>query len=353
MLSINQYKPQRTQKAQKKTVKNKSFNSVSSVFQWLKSDFCFFLSVFSVVIVSFAFVSCQKASEPPPVKKEIKIVAVINDEKITEDEFKREFSVLRKKHDTDDTVEREQLKTLRKNLLEQFIEKRLLLQEARKSNISITENELDEAVKKMTGGYPPGALEGMLKNEKIRMAEWKGKIKENMLIERLVANKYRGSFDVSDKEIDSYFKSNFKDFVKPLKVHVLQIVVKNEEDALNVRSELLSGKDFEKIAREKSIGFEAEKGGDLGFFIEGQMPQEFDNTIFKLKVGEISHPVKTSYGYHIFKLIERKEPKKIDPAEAKENIRRILIKEKYGEALKKLLASLRENAKIEIYEDRI
>ena len=185
------------------------------------------------------------------------------------------------------------------------------------------------------------------------MAEWKGKIRENILIERLVANKYKGSFDVSDKEIDSYFKSNLKDFVKPLKVHVLQIVVKNEEEALNVRSELLSGKDFEKIAREKSIGLEAERGGDLGFFSEGQMPQEFDNAIFKLKVGEISHPVKTSYGHHIFKLIERKEPKKIDPAEAKENIRRILMKEKYGESLKKLIASLRDNAKIEIYEDRI
>src|SRR3989304_2980516 len=219
----------------------------------------FVICSLSSVFCLLSFFACQKASEPPPVKKEIKIVAVINDEKIT----------------------------------------------------------------------------------------------ENILIERLVANKYKGSFDVSDKEIDSYFKSNLKDFVKPLKVHVLQIVVKNEEEALNVRSELLSGKDFEKIAREKSIGFEAEKGGDLGFFIEGQMPQEFDNTIFKLKVGEISHPVKTSYGYHIFKLIERKEPKKVDPAEAKENIRRILIKEKYGEALKKLLASLRENAKIEIYEDRI
>jgi len=314
-----------------------------------KTIYCLLLTAYCLL----SFTACQKASEPPPVKKAIKIVAVINDEKITEDEFEKEFSVLRKKQDTDDTVEREQLKTLRKNLLEQFIEKRLLLQEVKRSDISITDRELDGAVKKMTDGYPPGALEGMLKNEKISMAEWKGKIRENILIERLVANKYKGSFDVSDKEIDSYFKSNFKDFVKPLKVHVLQIVVKNEEEAINVRSELLSGKDFEKIAKEKSIGLEAEKGGDLGFFSEGQMPQEFDSAIFKLKVGEISHPVKTSYGYHIFKLIERKEPNKIDPAEAKENIRRILIKDKYGEALKKLISSLRDNAKIEIYEDKI
>src|SRR3989304_6394039 len=129
----------------------------------------FVICSLSSVFCLLSFFACQKASEPPPVKKEIKIVAVINDEKITEDEFKREFSVLRKKHDTDDTVEREQLKTLRKNLLEQFIEKRLLLQEARRAKISITENELDEAVKKMTGGYPAGAWGGGGKNEKISM----------------------------------------------------------------------------------------------------------------------------------------------------------------------------------------
>jgi peptidyl-prolyl cis-trans isomerase C/foldase protein PrsA len=341
-----QYKPQRTQK-------NKSLNSASSAVQWLKSGFCSIFSVFSVAMISFVFVSCQKASEPPPVKKEVKVVAIINGEKITEDEFKREFSVLRKKRNTDDSIEGEQLHTLKKNLLDQFIEKRLLLQEAKKSNISITEKELEDEVRKITSGYPPGALEDMLKNEKISMTEWRGKIRENLLIERLVVNKYAGSFDVSDKEIDSYYKSNMKDFIKPLKVHALQIVVNGEEDALSVRSELLKGADFGKIAREKSIGLEAEKGGDLGFFSEGQMPQEFDDAIFKLKVGEISHPVKTPYGYHIFKLIERKEPKKIDPADAKENIRKMLMKEKYGEALKKLIASLRENSKIEIYENRI
>ena len=208
-------------------------------------------------------------------------------------------------------------------------------------------------MKKIIAGYPRGTLEGMLKNEKISMAEWKEKIKENILIEKLIASKYKGNIDVSDHDIDSYYKSNLMNFVKPLKVHVLQIVVKSEEEALNVRSELLQGKNFGKTASEKSIGLEAEKGGDLGFFSEGQMPQEFDDAIFKLKVGEISHPVKTSYGYHIFKLVERREPKKINPAEARENIRRMLMKEKYDDVLKKLIVSLRESAKIEIYEDRI
>jgi len=308
-----------------------------------------FYSLFTVHC-SLLFLGCQKASEPPLKKREIRIIAVINSENITEDEFEKEFSVLRKKQYTG---EGGQLKTLKKNLLNQFIEKRLLLQEAKKSNISISGKELDETVKKIIAGYPRGTLEGMLKNEKISMAEWKEKIKENILIEKLIASKYKGNIDVSDHDIDSYYKSNLMNFVKPLKVHVLQIVVKSEEEALNVRSELLQGKNFGKTASEKSIGLEAEKGGDLGFFSEGQMPQEFDDAIFKLKVGEISHPVKTSYGYHIFKLVERREPKKINPAEARENIRRMLMKEKYDDVLKKLIVSLRESAKIEIYEDRI
>ncbi|MBI3814584.1 MAG: SurA N-terminal domain-containing protein [Nitrospinae bacterium] len=293
--------------------------------------------------------SCQKSSEPPPVKKEIKVIAVVNGEKITADEFEKEFSILRKKNRLDEVAEREQILMLKKSLLDQLIEKRLLLQEAGSLKLSVTDTETEEAVKRIAAGYPQGVMQEMLKNEGISMGEWRNKLRENMLIEKLIAYRLKGNSDVSDRDIDSYFKSHSKDFTKPLQAHVRQIVVKSEEDALVVRSELLKGGDFAKIAMEKSIAPEAKKGGDLGFFSEGQMPQEFD-VIFKMKVGEIGYPVKTPYGYHIFKLIEKREARKMEPLEIKEKVRRILAKGKHDEALKNMITSLRENAKIEIKE---
>src|SRR3989338_7299093 len=297
-----------------------------------KKNFAFYILPLVSYLLPF-FITCQKTSEPPPVKKEVKVVAIVNGEKITADEFEREFSVLRKKDGPDEIAETEQAQTLRKNLLNQLIEKKLLLKEAKKLNISATDAELEEAMRKAG----------------ITRGEWKTKIGENILVERLVAQRLKGKVNVSDNDIDLYFKKKFKDFVMPRQVRVFQIVVKSEEEAINIRSNLIRGWDFGDIAREKSIGPEAERGGDLGFFSEGEMPQEFD-MIFKLKAGEISHPVKTPYGYHIFKLIEKREAKKMGISEARKKIRRILIKDKYDDALNTLITSLKSSASIEIKE---
>jgi parvulin-like peptidyl-prolyl isomerase len=273
---------------------------------------------------------------------------MVNGEKITVDEFEQEFSVLRKINGIDEIGEEGQLKTLRKNLLNQLIEKKLLLQEARKLALSVKDGELDDEIKKMIAGYPSDVFQEMLHTKGMSREDWREKVKENMLIGKLIEHKLEGSIHVSNNDIDSYFKSHFKNFSKPLQFHIVQIVVKSQEDAISIRSELLKGGDFEKIAREKSIGPEAGKGGDLGFFSEGQMPQEFDDVILKLKVGDISYPVKTPYGYHIFKLVERREPGKMEYGEAKEKIRDILMKERYDSAFKDMMVSLKDNAKIEI-----
>ncbi|OGV98994.1 MAG: hypothetical protein A3I04_07650 [Nitrospinae bacterium RIFCSPLOWO2_02_FULL_39_110] len=313
-----------------------------------KKNFAFYILPLVSYLLPF-FITCQKTSEPPPVKKEVKVVAIVNGEKITADEFEREFSVLRKKDGPDEIAETEQAQTLRKNLLNQLIEKKLLLQEAKKLNISATDAELEEAMRQAEADYPQDTMKEAMRNEGITRGEWKTKIGENILVERLVAQRLKGKVNVSDNDIDLYFKKKFKDFVMPRQVRVFQIVVKSEEEAINIRSNLIRGWDFGDIAREKSIGPEAERGGDLGFFSEGEMPQEFD-MIFKLKAGEISHPVKTPYGYHIFKLIEKREAKKMGISEARKKIRRILIKDKYDDALNTLITSLKSSASIEIKE---
>ncbi len=309
-------------------------------------------NIYFLVLTSYFLLSlfgCQKPPEPPPVKKEAKIIAIVNGEKIPADDFQKEFYILRKRHRIDESADSGQIRMLKKGLLDQLIEKRLLLQEAGGLKLSVTDTETEEALKRVIAGYPPGAMQDMLKNEGISMEEWKNKLRENMLIEKLIAFKLKGNSNVSDRDIDSYFKLHSKDFIKPLQVHAFQIVVKSEEEALGIRSELLKGGDFRKIAGEKSIGPEFGKGGDLGFFGEGQMPQEFD-VIFKMKAGEISYPIRTPYGYHIFKLIEKREAGKMEPLEIKEKIGRILTKEKRHEVLKNMITSLKENAKIEIKE---
>lgn len=92
----------------------------------------------------------------------------------------------------------------------------------------------------------------------------------------------------------------------PRKVHARHILVKTENEAFEILFDLKQGKDFEEIAKEKSLCPSGKKGGDLGWFGRGQMVKEFENAAFELKKGEFSKPVKTQFGFHIIEVIEVK-----------------------------------------------
>lgn len=77
------------------------------------------------------------------------------------------------------------------------------------------------------------------------------------------------------------------------------ILVETEEEAIALKEEILSGKAFEDVAAEHSSCPSGARGGDLGFFGRGQMVREFEEAAFSLKVGEISDPVRTNFGWHL------------------------------------------------------
>ncbi|MFH1393863.1 MAG: peptidylprolyl isomerase [Candidatus Micrarchaeota archaeon] len=91
-----------------------------------------------------------------------------------------------------------------------------------------------------------------------------------------------------------------------MKIRASHILVSTREAANKISHELKSGKDFGEIAKKNSLCPSREAGGDLGFFGKGQMVKEFEDAAFALKVGEISGPVQTEFGYHIIKVTEKK-----------------------------------------------
>ena len=89
-------------------------------------------------------------------------------------------------------------------------------------------------------------------------------------------------------------------------VKASHILVKTEEEALNLKAEIKTLEDFAKAAQQYSLCPSGQAGGDLGFFGRGQMVREFEEAAFSMEVGEISAPVKTQFGYHLLYL-EAKE----------------------------------------------
>ncbi len=90
-------------------------------------------------------------------------------------------------------------------------------------------------------------------------------------------------------------------------VRASHLLVKTEEEAKQLREEILNGKDFAHVAAEVSLCPSGANGGDLGFFGKGVMVKEFEDAAFSMNVGDLSEPIQTQFGWHLLKLTDKKD----------------------------------------------
>lgn len=90
-------------------------------------------------------------------------------------------------------------------------------------------------------------------------------------------------------------------------VKASHILVQTEDEAIKLKEEILSGAEFADVAAANSLCPSGARGGDLGFFGKGQMVKEFEDAAFRLKVGELSDPVKTNFGWHLILVTDKED----------------------------------------------
>ena len=149
---------------------------------------------------------------------------------------------------------------------------------------------------------------------------------------------------VSDDEIKAAYDKNMKDQATD-EFKARHILVKTEEDAKKIIKELADGGDFEKLAKEKSTGPSGPNGGDLGWFKAQTMVPPFAKAVESMKKGDVSkEPVKTSFGYHIIKLEDKRAAKLPDLETMKPQLKRTLVQEK----MIAYIDSLKDSADVKI-----
>jgi parvulin-like peptidyl-prolyl isomerase len=111
--------------------------------------------------------------------------------------------------------------------------------------------------------------------------------------------------------------------------------------------------DFKKKARDQSIGVEAPRGGEMGVFAIGQLPDEMENAIFALKEGELSPVLESSYGFHIFRLDSRYEPELISSEQAAPTIRMKLLGLKVKDHIDRHVEELKKSLEWEFYDQNL
>jgi peptidyl-prolyl cis-trans isomerase C len=159
---------------------------------------------------------------------------------------------------------------------------------------------------------------------------------------------------VSDAEIQRYFADHAAEFEEPEKVHVLQVVVASKEEALAVREKLRRNpQTFAEVARKSSIAPEGKGGGDLGYIGRGSgFPEVFDVT-FTLPLNRVSDVTPSPYGFHIFKVVDRRAPQRRTLEQARGEIAEKLAREKRAQVQQDYVKGLRERARIEVDEKAV
>ncbi len=158
---------------------------------------------------------------------------------------------------------------------------------------------------------------------------------------------------VTPEEVKATYEKDKAKYVSSEEVQASHILVDTEEEAKKIKEQLDKGADFATLAKEKSKCPSAPRGGDLGSFGKGRMVPEFEKVAFGLKVGEISAPVKTQFGWHIIKVTGTKPAKTKEFDEVKAEIEQKLLQEKQKKAYDDLMASLKAKADIKVNEELV
>ena len=273
-------------------------------------------------------------------------VSVVNGEAISIEQFQKALDDL-KDEGKGFLANAEQERKLKRELLERMIDERLLMQEAKKKNITVDEHILNGALQPLFKEYPAGGVEKELLKKGKSLEEYKRETARLLLLQKLLKREVSDRVAVSKGEIEKYFDEHRSDFMEPEKIRVRQIVSKSEEEAKALRKRILRGESFEKLARENSLGPEAARGGDLGYFSKGSMPPAIEEACFKLFSAHVSQVVASPYGFHLFMLVDRKPARELTLQQASPEISRRLAMEKTKEAEAFYLRTLRESASIE------
>jgi len=226
-------------------------------------------------------------------------VAVVNSEAIALSDFQEALDEIRSVG-KGFFVNKERANSLKRDLLERMIDTRLLLQEARRKRIVLDPHVAETSLDLARREYPPGGLEEELLKKGKSVEDYLKETGSSLLLRKLLKREVIDRIAVSREEVEKYYEEHRDQFRKPEEVRVRQIVTKTEEEAEKLRKMILRGASFEELARQHSLGPEAQKGGDLGYFPRGRMPPAIEEACFKLWSSHVSRVAASPTAFTFF-----------------------------------------------------
>jgi parvulin-like peptidyl-prolyl isomerase len=292
-----------------------------------------------------------------------RIVAVVNQEIITLSEVEKWTNPLKGEIVTEDRLEKqERTQTLSRRVLEKLIEEKLLDQEVKKSGVKVSTKEVEATLDdvKRRNGASQEELEKALTVEGLTLETYKKQIEKNLQRQKLIHWAVKVEEKAGEKELREFYQKNIgryrrNETYRPAQILFIIPKQSTPEEVREIRKKcqkvlerIKKGEDFGEMALLYSQDSSNKDHGDLGFFKKGELLPAFEKEALRLKVGEVSEILRTEFGFHIIKLLDRKGTEPLPFEEVKERVRVDYYDGEMERAFRQFLGTLKEKSIIEI-----
>ncbi|MFL5345491.1 MAG: peptidylprolyl isomerase [Hyalangium sp.] len=295
-----------------------------------------------------------------------KVAAVVNRDVIALSEVQQRAApeLARLAGERDPRKRSEQRNQILKEALDTLIAEKLVEAEVKELGLTVTPAEVDEAmadVQKQNNITDPAQFEQLLAREGYTMKTYKEFLGKQIVRGRLMQMKVAAKVKISEEDLKAAYAQYAKLEGDEAEVHARHILVAvdpkatpEQVEAARKKAEAIAqearrpGMDFASLAKARSEGPSKEDGGDLGFFRRGVMVPAFEKAAFSLKVGEVSDPIRTNFGWHVLKVEEKRAVGVTPYEEMRPKLEAQLRQQKTEKFVEQYVQELKKKASIEV-----
>jgi peptidyl-prolyl cis-trans isomerase C len=288
------------------------------------------------------------------------VLARVNGESVTKADLERAVTVLEGR--AGGPVPTEQRDRIYRDVLDQIVSYKLLVQETHTRKIDASDAEVDARVQQIQGQFPSeAAFKQMLTARNTTIDQLKSDARQDMAVQKMIDAEIAPKIAVKPEQLTDFYTKNPDQFKQPERVRASHILIgvprgadaaakaQAKAKAEQVLKDVKAGKDFAALAKEHSQDpGSAVNGGDLGFFQQGQMVGPFNDAAFSLAPGAISDLVETEFGFHIIKVAEKQASRTVPLDEVKPQLEQYLMERNRQEQTDAFVKGLRSKGKVEI-----
>jgi peptidyl-prolyl cis-trans isomerase C len=302
----------------------------------------------------------ETAVKPVPAQLP-EVIARVNGEAINKGEFEKALQTV--EANAGGPVPPDQRDRIYRNVLDQMIGYKLLIQETKTRKLAVPDAELDARIGQIRSQFPnEEAFKQTLTQQGVSLEQLRADARNDMLVSNMLQTELATKVAVSPEQLTDFYQKNPGQFQQPERVRASHILIgfpQGADDAAksqarakaaDVLKEVKAGGDFAALAKQHSTDpGSGAQGGDLGFFQQGQMVPPFDKAAFSMKPGQTSDLVETDFGVHIIRVVDRQAARTVPLDEVRPQLQQYLEGQGRQQATQAFVDSLKAKGKIEIF----